>query len=496
MKRQVDVAVIGAGHAGLNAIKEVRKVTENYVLINGGQLGTTCARIGCMPSKVALHLGETRSNGAHWSRAWHRGWGDHQGRHCQGHGAYPGLARSVRRSDPRQHHGRHGRQTHRRLTAELVDRVPSGSETDHPHWSHGDSDRGVLVHTAGVARLRGRHPNCRDLIRAGTLPESIAVLGLGPMGIELAQALHGLGVRVVGVERGDIIARIDDPVVNSMAIEIMARGFPLWLGADVRVDRQGDGFRVSSGERETQVDKLLVAVGRHPNLRGMGLERLGVTTNHQGVPEHHPHTMQVGSLPIYIAGDAGGGLSTLQRAADQGRIAGHNAARGGATAFKPKTNMSIVFCNPNVASVGASWSDLDPEATAVGQVRFGPVGRAVIAGRNRGVLRLYADKRSGQILGAAMVGAECEHLAHLVAWAVEAGMTVTEALRMPYYHPVYEEAIQDALYDLDRHLNGTDSSMVQFKRLGPVAAVGVHGRRFLAPLHSVRAWGRRNFLGG
>ena len=281
-----------------------------------------------------------------------------------------------------------------------------------------------------------------------------------------------------------------------MAIEIMARGFPLWLGADVRVDRQGDGFRVSSGERETQVDKLLVAVGRHPNLRGMGLERLGVTTNHQGVPEHHPHTMQVGSLPIYIAGDAGGGLSTLQRAADQGRIAGHNAARGGATAFKPKTNMSIVFCNPNVASVGASWSDLDPEATAVGQVRFGPVGRAVIAGRNRGVLRLYADKQSGQILGAAMVGAECEHLAHLVAWAVEAGMTVTEALRMPYYHPVYEEAIQDALYDLDRHLNGTDSSMVQFKRLEPVAAVGVHGRRFLAPLHSVRAWGRRNFLGG
>ena len=58
MNRHVDVAVIGAGHAGLNAIKEIRKVTENYVLINGGQLGTTCARCGCMPSKVALHLAE------------------------------------------------------------------------------------------------------------------------------------------------------------------------------------------------------------------------------------------------------------------------------------------------------------------------------------------------------------------------------------------------------------------------------------------------------
>ncbi|HSQ08272.1 MAG TPA: FAD-dependent oxidoreductase, partial [Chromatiaceae bacterium] len=65
MNRRVDVAVIGAGHAGLNAIKEIRKVTGHYVLINGGQLGTTCARIGCMPSKVALHLAETHNNRAH-----------------------------------------------------------------------------------------------------------------------------------------------------------------------------------------------------------------------------------------------------------------------------------------------------------------------------------------------------------------------------------------------------------------------------------------------
>jgi dihydrolipoamide dehydrogenase len=61
MKTQVDVAVIGAGHAGLNAIKEIRKVTDNWVLINGGPLGTTCARIGCMPSKVAIDLADTYS---------------------------------------------------------------------------------------------------------------------------------------------------------------------------------------------------------------------------------------------------------------------------------------------------------------------------------------------------------------------------------------------------------------------------------------------------
>ena len=297
-----------------------------------------------------------------------------------------------------------------------------------------------------------------------TLPESIAVLGLGPIGIELAQALHRLGVRVVGIERGDRIARIADPVVNKAAVDIIAREFPLWLGAGVSVERQGARFRVRAGDREIEVEKLLIAAGRQPNVDGLCLKRLGVATDHQGVPLYDPCTMQLDQLPVYIAGDAAGGLATLQKAADQGRIAGFNAARHCATKFKPKTHMSIVFCDPNVVSVGALWSELDEDLSAIGEVRFGPVGRAVITGRNRGILRIYADKKSSRILGAAMVGAHCEHLAHLVAWAVEIGMTVTEALRMPYYHPVFEEAIQDALYELDRQMNGRDATKAQLER--------------------------------
>jgi dihydrolipoamide dehydrogenase len=178
-----------------------------------------------------------------------------------------------------------------------------------------------------------------------------------------------------------------------------------------------------------------------------------------------PFTMQLDGLPIYIAGDATGGRGTLQSATDQGRVAGFNAARRSAVPFRPKTHVSIVFCDPNIASVGTSWSSLEPDACVVGEVRFGPVGRAVISGRNRGVLRIYADKNSKRILGAAMIGARCEHLAHLLAWAVEQGMTVRDALCMPYYHPVFEEAIQDALYELDRRLDGPAAGLVHLRRL-------------------------------
>ena len=115
---------------------------------------------------------------------------------------------------------------------------------------------------------------------------------------------------------------------------------------------------------------------------------------------------------------------------------------------------------------------MSPVRTLRGSVRFGPVGRAVITGRNRGLLRIYAERASGRILGAAMVGAHCEHLAHLLAWAVEKDMTVTEALRMPYYHPVFEEAIQDALYELDHQLHGREALFGQLDRaMQPVVAV-------------------------
>jgi dihydrolipoyl dehydrogenase len=464
MKRHVDVAVIGAGHAGLNAIKEIRKITDNYVLINGGQLGTTCARYGCMPSKVALHLAETYNNRTQYQKLGIKG----------GETLQLDIAEAMERI--------------RDLRDMFVDLILANTTDDmgealidgYAQFIDARTLRvgDQIIHTNATVIASGASsfvpPEWREysdgiltvetLFDQEMLPESIAVLGLGPMGIELAQALHRLGIRVVGIDRGDRIARIVDPVVNKLAIDILARDFPLWLGAGVSIERQGVRFRVSAGDRATEVEKLLVAAGRHPNVDGLCLERLGVATDLSGIPLHNPFTMQIYPLPVYIAGDAAGGLATLQKAADQGRIAGYNAARSCATEFKSKTRMSIVFCDPNVASVGALWSELGDGASAVGEVRFGPVGRAVITGRNRGILRIYADKESGRILGAAMVGTHCEHLAHLVAWAVEMGMTVSEALRMPYYHPVFEEAIQDALYDLDRQMNGRDAIMVQLKR--------------------------------
>jgi dihydrolipoamide dehydrogenase len=456
MNESVDVAVIGAGHAGLNAIKEIRKTTDNYVLVNGGGLGTTCARVGCMPSKVAVHLAETYQARGHFGRIGVEG-AEHlrldqaaaleHVRDLRDTFVDLVLANTTDEMD-----GDHLIEGY----AELVDAntIRVGERTIHVKATVVASGASSFVPAEWWKDFGEGILTVENLFEQVRLPASVAVIGLGPIGIEIGQALRRLGVEVTGVEQGEVISRIQDPTVNQEAIRILEREFPLWLGNAPRIERHPGGFRVCSGDREAVVEKLFVAVGRRPNLERLRLERLGVPMNRLGVPEHDPETLRVGNLPVFLSGDATGEAANLQRAAEQGRVAGRNATRASIARYRRRTPMAIVFSDPNIASVGAQWSQLEEARTAVSQVRFGPVGRALIMGQNRGLLRVYAHKSDGRLLGAAMVGPRCEHLAHLIAWAVANRMTAQQALDMPFYHPVIEEAFQDALHALLPHIEG------------------------------------------
>jgi dihydrolipoamide dehydrogenase len=454
MQKRVDVAVIGAGHAGLNAIKEIRKVTDNWVLINGGPLGTTCARIGCMPSKVAIQLADTYKMRDKLKR----------------YGVSGGDALALDRPAALEHV--------RDLRDTFVDLVLANTtdEMDDEHLIQDyaellDAHRlrvgereisadAIVVATgarsvvpdAWRAEFADGILTADDIFEQEELPASVAVIGLGPIGLEIGQALHRLGVAVTGVDHGQRLSRIQDPAVNLAAVDIFQREFPLWFGDEPKVERCDGGFLVRAGERETIVEKLFLALGRQPNLERLRLDRLGAPVDGNGVPSYHPETLRVGRTSVYMTGDAAGGIANLQRAAAQGRIAGFNAVHRRKRRWQAHTPMAIVFSEPNIAAVGMPWRDFDERRMAVAQQRFGPVGRALIMGQNRGLLRVYAARRSGRILGASMVGPRCEHLAHLLAWAVEQQMTVERALKMPFYHPVIEEALQDALLELKAEL--------------------------------------------
>lgn len=453
MERKVDVAIIGAGSAGLTATSTVRRYTDSFVLIDGGEVGTTCARVGCMPSKVAIQVAEDLHRRTVFERE----------------GIAGGDALSVDVPVALEHV--------RDLRDVFVDQVLATS-IDQMGDEFIEANARFLEPTlleVGDARIRAK----KIIIATGStpavpraweafgdrivttdtffelddLPQSVAVIGLGVIGLELGQTLQRLGVKVTGIDQLTTIGGLRDPEVNAQAVEIIGKEFPLWLGHAAEISEASDGrLRVTAGENSVVVDKVLASMGRRPNLAGLGLEEIGVRMNARGVPDFDPHTMQIGDTPLFIAGDVAGERPILHEANLEARMAGYNATHDTPLRFKRKTTFSITFCDPNIVAVGAALDALDPDDIEIGAMKFGPLGRALIMAKNKGLLRLYARKSDGRLLGAAMIAPKGENLGHLLAWCIQQNLTVADLLRMPFYHPTIEEGVQGALYDLRRKL--------------------------------------------
>ena len=282
------------------------------------------------------------------------------------------------------------------------------------------------------------------------LPASMAIIGMGTIGLELGQSLARMGVTITGFDQLEHVAGITDPEVNRCAIDLMREEFTIHLGATATLAEAGDKVRITAGGDELVVDKVLSSIGRAPMIEGLGLDALGLPLDARGVPPFDPATMQVGDLPVFLAGDVTGERQVLHESVDEGKIAGYNAAHVGESPlrFKRKTPFYVNFCDPNIIAVGTRFDEIDATRSAVGEVSFATVGRARAMGEARGVLRVYADRASGRVLGSEMIAPRGEHLGHLLAWAIEQRMTVGELLRMPFYHPVIEGALKAALSDL------------------------------------------------
>ncbi len=455
MTKSYDVAIIGAGSSGLSALRVVRKQTDNFVLINHGPYGTTCARVACMPSKALIEA----ANAFHLSKTLDA--------FCVS-GAerlavdIPAVLRRVRRLRDGFVAGM------LKLTDEVKDHSITGRASFLEPQVLQVGDR--HVHAKKIIIATGSRPvvpgewaafgprmlTSDDLFEQETLPARMAVVGMGGLGSEIAQALARLGIEITGFDLSDHIAGLSDTQVNSAAVALLRAEFAMHLGQAATPVIEGERIRVSAGKESVVVDKVLVALGRRPNIDQMGLENLGVALDARGVPPFDSSTMQIADLPVYIAGDANRHLPLLHEALDEGYIAGYNAMQSKPTCFERRAPLAIVFTDPGIAIVGHRLAELKQDEIVIGEVDFSNQGRARMAEVNHGLLRVYADKSSGRLLGAEMCAPQGEHLAHLLALAMQRKLTVREMLGMPFYHPVLEEGLRTALRDAASKLGGKD----------------------------------------
>ncbi|MFC3120044.1 dihydrolipoyl dehydrogenase [Agaribacter flavus] len=456
--KQVDIAIIGTGTSGMGAYREARKVTDSIALIEGGEYGTTCARVGCMPSKLLIAPAEARHRAEVYEQFGLQG-------------AIPEVDGSKvmqRVRDERDRFVSFVNEDVAEFDAKHKIKAYAKFVDDHTlALSNGDTIKADRIIIATGSRhnipaffngAEDRLITNDDVFEWNELPKAVAVFGAGVIGLELGQALHRLGVNVHLFGAGDSVGPLSDPEVKNYALKTFKQEFSFHSSGEVKeIKRVNEGVQItfkSTPDADITIetfDYLLAATGRRANVDNIGLENTNLALDKRGVPLYNPLSMQCGDSHIFIAGDANADIPLLHEASDEGRLAGENAGRYPSVYRRArKVPLGVVFSDPQIATVGKSYRELDESGVdfAIGSVSFENQGRSRVMLVNKGLMRLYGDKDTGILLGGEMIGPGQEHLAHLLAWTIQMRMTVEDILQLPFYHPVIEEGLRTALRGL------------------------------------------------
>ncbi|MFK5926023.1 MAG: dihydrolipoyl dehydrogenase [Desulfuromusa sp.] len=450
--REVEYVILGIGTAGLGAFSRVRKQTDSLLLVQYGPYGTTCARVGCMPSKMLIAAADLA--------------------HAIDEGAYFGID---------GHYQVNGKRVFERLKQDRTDKfvgsvlkyvdsikdqfkVEGQATFVDPHTIDVDGRLRIkadkIILTCGstpyvspvFASLQHELDTSDTIFELDDLPKSLAVVGLGVIALELGQAFHRLGVDTTLYGRSGRIGSFTHPDMQREVLQTLQQELNIIpQGNFTQATKVADGYELtyvtSAGIPITRTyERVLLASGRSSNLRSMNLENAGLTLDSRGLPQYDYLTMQCGDSPVFIAGDATEDLPLWHEAYVEGRIAATSAINFPARKEGKRTpNLGIYYTDPQMASVGALYSLLDPERIIIGRARMAQGPRHEIYNDHRGMIQIYANKDNGSLLGAEIFGRGAEHMAQTLALAIEHKMTVGEILQMPVYHPSLEEVMKEAL---------------------------------------------------
>tara|TARA_Y100000588_G_C14265486_1_gene929666 strand:- start:121 stop:1533 length:1413 start_codon:yes stop_codon:yes gene_type:complete len=444
-----DVVIIGAGSAGLSAYKEASQFTKNILIIDQGPLGTTCARTGCMPSKVFIQAAQYFYQRHHYAEM--------------------GIEGQEQLHVNMQKVMSHVRSLRDYFTKGVVENTLAiGDSLKHGQARFIDKNtievngeriqsKAFIIATGSTSHIPDSWQSFQkqlliseNFFEQESFPKKMGVIGAGSIGLELGQSLAFLGIDISMFHSSDMIAGLSDPKVNDVAIGIFKKSLKLHLHETVDLHRNGKHLEIK-GSSSIPVEKVVVAIGRTPHLKTLNLEVLGLSFDGRGVPLYDKTTMKMDNASIFIAGDINADNALLHEAADEGRIAGYNATHD-IRCFKRRTPIRMLFTKPNIAVVGQSYASLNQDEVVIGEVDFSNQGRARVMMENEGILRIYGHRQTGQILGAEMIAPSGEHIAHLLAWAIDRSLSVFDVLKMPFYHPTVEEGMRTALRALAKQV--------------------------------------------
>ena len=439
-----DCVVIGSGPGGYVAAIRAAQLGMKTAVIEKDKVGGRCLNYACIPAKAVLRVADVLSE--------IREAGDFGIKVSEPELDYAGV--SARRAKVISTMTRGVAGLFKKNGIDLIE--GSGSLAGNGQVTVGDQTiaaKTILLATGSVKRsipgveFGGRVIGTEEAWALDELPKSLAVVGAGASGAEIASAYARFGVDVLLFEMLDRVLPTEDADISKVAERgLKKQGMAIHTGTPVQEIESGQSsvkFTFGAGEGET--DWLVIAAGRGSDIEGLGLEAAGVQLEDSGLIEVDG-AMRTTADGIYAIGDLTHGPALAHKASDEGVIAVEDAAGMETHPLEYVDIPRATFCTPNVASFGLTEAQAREQGhdVVVGQVPYGAVGAGTVYGDRTGLVKIVGDKRYGELLGGHIVGAKAtELIQELVnARALEGGYP--EIAHLVHGHPTMSEAVMEA----------------------------------------------------
>jgi dihydrolipoamide dehydrogenase len=283
-------------------------------------------------------------------------------------------------------------------------------------------------------------------VRNEAKPKSIIVIGAGAVGVEFADVYRSYGVEVTILEALDRVVPIEDQEVSAqLARNLSRRGIQIKTGVKVSaVTPRPNGVVVETDGGKLEAEQVLMAVGRAARVKGVGLDALGVALE-RGFVKVSP-TMETSVKGIYAIGDVAGPPLLAHKAMAEGVVAAEAIAGKTPRPIDYGNVPSCTYCRPQVASIGLTEARAREggREVSVGKFPFTASGKAVAMAETDGFVKVVADKKTGEILGAHIIGPEATEVIHEFAVGRTLEATLEELIHTIHAHPTVSEAALEA----------------------------------------------------
>ncbi len=458
MSMLYDIAVIGAGSAGFSAAITAAEAGAKVALIGYGTIGGTCVNVGCVPSKALIRAVEP----LHVARAASR---------------FSGLEISGRIQDWKSLVAQKQDLVNELRQAKYTDLLPTYENVSYIEGRASFSQEGKLlvdneIFEAGkIIIATGSRPLIPEIpgienityldstsaLELEELPRSMLIMGGGYIGAEIGQIFARAGVNVTIVCRSRLLPEMEPEISEALTGYLSEEGITIHDGVSYKsIEDQTGGVQLTF-DRENKpqtltAEKLVLTTGRVANIDMLNLSKAGIELTRNGGVQVDQY-MQTSRENIYAAGDVTGRDQFVYMAAYGAKLAARNAVNGNTHIYDNKAMPSVVFTDPQVASVGLTESEAHKQGYEVKTsiLTLGNVPRALAARDTRGLIKLVADSKTSKLLGAHILAPEGADSIQTAALAIKADMTYMELADMifPYLTTVEGLKLAAQTFDMD-----------------------------------------------